>query len=150
MVLTTPVRPASLLPAHTHSCRASVALLSSAAFSSFVGRTSLGTFTLFPSCLLPRLVRCRSALAAMFSDDAPESNFVHYRRGPIIDQAATKRQPSGRLQRSHTMRKRQRGVVAIGNRGTQLLSQNLTLPSFLVSMGYYAHLTVNIVRLIAV
>lgn len=85
MELTTPARPSSFLPGQTHSCRVSVILLSSPPFSSFAGRASAGTFTLFASCLLPRLVRCRSALAAMFSDAAPESNFVYFRRRPVID-----------------------------------------------------------------
>lgn len=85
MELTAPASLPSPLPAHTHSCRVSVVLLSSPPFSSFGGRASVGTFTLFASCLLPRLVRCRSALAAMFSDAATESHFVHFRRCPVID-----------------------------------------------------------------
>lgn len=63
----------------THSCRVSVVLPSSLTFSSLAGRVSVGAVTLFASCLLPRLVRCRSALAAMFPDAADsdaESRFV--------------------------------------------------------------------------
>ncbi|MEQ2179965.1 hypothetical protein GOODEAATRI_030728 [Goodea atripinnis] len=89
MELTAPYSQTSLLRAHTHSCRVSVILLSSLAFSSFVGRASAGTFTLFPSCLLPRLARCRSALAAMFHQCqlrcSPESRFGHFRLCSVID-----------------------------------------------------------------
>lgn len=80
--------PASLtpfLPVFTHSCRVSVVLLSSTPFSSFGVRASAEKFTLFASCLLPRLVRCRSAFAAMFTDAAAESDFGHFRICPDID-----------------------------------------------------------------
>lgn len=85
MELTAPAALKSLLSAHTYSCRVSVILLSSLTFSSFGARASADMFTLFASCLLPRLVRCRSALAAIFTDAGPESRFVYFRQRSVID-----------------------------------------------------------------